>query len=148
MSLDRRRALMGALSAIPGVKYTQYTTTSGSVNVNINKAAISPIANDEILIWNIRGTRKQSAGSVGGKMGVAVLQNGIVIANSSGYKRMKSVEAPDDAVPASTWNGDDFIYIQDGKYYTGTGPTFNVGAGNTIDFIQIPYNIGWNVSGG
>ena len=140
---------MGALSAIPGVKYTQYTTTGYSVNAEFNKAAISPTAPNEILIWNIRGTVNQGSGTVGGKMGIVVLQDGSIIPSSSGYKRMANVTAPDDSSPSSTWtNGGVFYSIQEGKYYAGTGSTFYVGVGNTIDFIQIPYNIGWNVSGG
>jgi hypothetical protein len=146
---ERRRALMGALSAIPGVKYTQYTTTNGSVNVEFNNAAISPTAPNEILIWNIRGTVKQGAGSVGGKMGIVVLQDGSVVNMAGGYRRIANITAPDDSTPASSWANDSiFTTIQDGKYHAGTGNFFYVGIGNTIDFIQIPYNIGWNVSGG
>lgn len=127
-----------------GMKITSYTTTNGGFNTDFNNAAISPISDNEILIWNIRGTVRQSSGSVGGKFGFVVVQNGRVVTNSNVYKRMASVVAPDSATPASGWQ--DFSpYISNGKYLMGTGTAFYVGVGNVIDFIQIPYNIGWNV---
>lgn len=146
--MQRRRAMMAALATLQGAKYTQYTTTNGSVNVEFNNAAISPTAPNEILIWNIRGTVKQGYGTVGGKMGIVVLQDGSVVPDSGGYKRMANVTAPDDSSPSSVWaNGGVFYSIQEGKYYAGTGSTFYVGVGNTIDFIQIPYKMGWALGG-
>lgn len=146
--MQRRRALMAALETLPGAKYTEYTTTSEKVNVEFNNASITPTASDEILIWNIRGTVKQGSGTVGGKMGVVVLQNGSVVNMAGGYKRMASITAPDDSTPTSSWTNDSiFTTIQDGKYHAGTGNVFYLGVGNTIDFIQIPYNIGWAVGG-
>lgn len=146
--MQRRRAMMAALATLQGAKYTQYTTTNGSVNVEFNNAAISPTAPNEILIWNIRGTVNQGPGTVGGKMGIVVLQDGSVVHMAGGYKRMANVTAPDDSSPSSTWqNGGVFSSIQEGKYYAGTGNAFYVGVGNTIDFIQIPYKMGWALGG-
>jgi hypothetical protein len=146
--MQRRRAMMAALATLQGAKYTQYTTTAGSVNAEFNNAAISPTAPNEILIWNIRGTVNQGIGTVGGKMGIVVLQDGSVVNMAGGYRRMASITAPDDSTPASSWANDSiFTTIQDGKYHAGTGNVFYVGIGNTIDFIQIPYNIGWAVGG-
>lgn len=146
--MQRRRAMMAALATLQGAKYTQYTTTAGSVNADFNNAAISPTAPNEILIWNIRGTVRQGSGSVGGKMGIVVLQDGSVVSMAGGHKRMANVTAPDDSSPSSTWTNDSVFYsIREGKYYAGTGTTFFVGVGNTIDFIQIPYKMGWALGG-
>lgn len=142
--MERRRALMAGLSAIPGAKITSYTCTSNIINENVNRAHIPLLANDEILIWNIRGNVKQSLGSIGGKMGIIVTQNGQVVSGSGGYKRMANVAAPDTATPATGWSDGSMMWIIDGYYNAGTGTTFGVGVGNVIDFIQIPYNIGWN----
>lgn len=126
------------------MKITSYTTTNGNFNTDFNNAAISPISDNEILIWNIRGTNQQPIGSVGGKFGFVVLQNGTVVTKNSVYKRMASVVAPDSATPASGWS-DFAVSISNNQYSIGTGTLFYVGVDNVIDFIQIPYNIGWNV---
>lgn len=141
----RRRALMAQALASGNAKITSYTCTSTSFNENVNAAHIPLLAQNEILIWNIRGDVRQGAGSVGGKMGIIVTQNGRVVSASGGYKRMANVVAPDAAAPAAGWVDGSMIWIVDGYYNTGTGTTFAVGVGNVIDFIQIPYNIGWNV---
>ncbi len=141
---NRRRALMALGNGGGGMKITSYTTTSGDFNTDFNNAVISPIAENEILIWNIRGTVQQFGGTAGAKFGVVVLQNGRVVTNSSAYKRMESVVAPDSATPANSWS-DFYTTISNGKYSMGSGTVFYVGVGNVIDFVQIPYNIGWNV---
>ena len=141
----RRRALMAQALAGGNAKITSYTCTSNIFNENVNRAHIPLLANDEILIWNIRGNVKQSLGSIGGKMGIIVTQNGQVVSGSSGFKRMANVAAPDTATPAAGWSDGSMMWIIDGYYNAGTGTTFGVGVGNVIDFIQIPYNIGWNV---
>lgn len=142
---SRHRSLLAQALASGNAKITSYTCTSTSFNENVNRAHIPLSANDEILIWNIRGDVRQSIGSVGGKMGIIVTQNGRVVSGSGGYKRMANVAGPDTATPAAGWADGSMIWIVDGYYYAGTGTTFAVGVGNVIDFIQIPYNIGWNV---
>lgn len=141
----RRRAMLAQAMAGGNAKITSYTCTDGSFNVNVTAAHIPLLAQNEILIWNIRGDVRQSIGSVGGKMGIIVTQNGRVVSASSGYKRMANVVAPNAAAPANGWADGSMIWITDGYYDAGTGATFGVGIGNVIDFIQIPYNIGWNV---
>lgn len=140
----RRRAMLAQAMAGGNAKITSYTCTDSSFNKNVNRAHIPLSANDEILIWNIRGDVMQSVGSVGGKMGIIVTQNGQVVSGSSGYKRMEDIAAPDTAAPAAGWSDGSMMCIIDGYYNAGTGTTFGVGVGNVIDFIQIPYNIGWN----
>lgn len=144
----RRRAMLAQAMAGGNAKITSYTCTSASFNENVNRAHIPLLANDEILIWNIRGNVMQSVGSVGGKMGIIVTQNGQVVSGSSGYKRMENIAAPDTAAPAAGWSDGSMMWIINGYYDAGTGTTFCVGVGNVIDFIQIPYNIGWNELGG
>ena len=129
-------------------KKTTYTVAStASINTALRNANIHLVTQDEILIWNIKGTHIQSSGSVGGKWGIIFVQNGEVVSSygtgtSSYYQRMSSVEAPDSSAPgaASSWTPT----VTNG-FYHATGTTFHVGGGNTIDFIQIPYKIGWNV---
>ena len=141
----RRGALLAQALAGGNAKITSYTCTCNDFNENVNRAHIPLSANDEILIWNIRGDVMQSVGSVGGKMGIIVTQNGQVVSGSSGYKRMEDIAAPDTAAPAAGWSDGSMMWIIDGYYNAGTGTTFGVGVGNVIDFIRIPYNIGWNV---
>lgn len=141
----RRRAMLAQAMAGGNAKITSYTCTNNSFNVNVTAAHIPLFAQNEILIWNIRGDVRQSFGSIGGKMGIIVTQNGQVVSGSGGYKRMANVVAPDAAAPGAGWADGSMMWITDGYYNAGTGTTFGVGVGNVIDFIQIPYNIGWNV---
>ena len=125
---------------------TEYTIPRNeTINVAINAANIPLVWQNEVLIWNIKGTHQQGSGSVSGKMGIAVVQGGVLIGNACGYKQATAVAAPDDMVPRNAWvNGAAPVQsIVDGHYYAGTGNNFNVGGGNTIEFIQIPYNMGW-----
>ena len=138
---------IGAISGGGGNTYTltTYTVASNtSINAVINSAAIPLVSQNEVLIWNIKGTHQQGSGTVAGKMGISVVQNGVEVNNSGMYKRSASVTAPDSMV-ASTTNSNWTISVSNGKYST-SGTTFNVGGGNTVDFIQIPYNIGWYVA--
>ena len=145
---------VSAINAISGgggnsFTKTTYTIASETVfNTAFNNANIPLVSQDEILIWNVKGTHQQSAGSMGAKWGIMVAQGGSRIPTSNNstasfYQRLNTVAAPDSATPgnASTWTPD----IENGYYKAPTGTSFYVGTGNTIEFIQIPYNIDWNV---
>jgi hypothetical protein len=125
-----------------------YTKTSYTAASNTNFAAVVaavniPVAHqNEILIWNVRGANKQSSGSITGKWGFTITQNGGGVNNGRWYQRATSVVAPDNASPASSLTAGG-AWVQDGHYYAGASAIFIIAGGNTVDFIQIPYNIGW-----
>lgn len=127
--------------------FSSYTLASStSINTAINNAAISLVSQNEVLLWNVKGTRQQGSGSIGGKMGITVVQNGVAVSNSGMFKKSASVTAPDSMTPNTGNPGNATISIEDGKYKAGTGAFFNVGKTNTVEFIQIPYNVGWYVA--
>ena len=130
--------------------FTSYTAASNTNFRSMFNAAQLPLAyEDEFLIWNIKGTATQSSGSAMGKCGIVCVQNGVVVGNFSTYKGCANVTAPDSATPATrAWSSMYSDYaITDGKYVSNAGSVvFFIGGGNTIEFVQIPYNIGWNVS--
>lgn len=127
-------------------RITQYVVPRNeTINVAINDANIPLAWQNEVLIWNIKGTHQQGIGTAAGKMGIVVVQGGVIIGNACGNKRATAVTAPDNMLPANTWvNGaTPFQAIVDGHYHATSSNTFNIGGGNIIDFIQIPYNMGW-----
>ena len=143
-----------AVEAIPtgGGGGNQYTFSSytlaanASINTAINNAEISLVSQNEVLIYNVKGTQQQGSGSVGGKMGITVVQNGAAVSNSGMYKRSASITAPDLMTPNTGNPTNVTISVVDGKYHAGTGTIFMVGKTNTVEFIQIPYNVGWYVA--
>lgn len=142
----RRRALMAGLSAIPGAKITTMPT-SASLGQTFTDANLELIADNEILLWNIKGDSRQSGGTVGLKFGIVVVQNRLRVENASARKDMASIVAPNLALPSSSWISayGGGVSVSNGKYTTSGSPIAFIGAGNTIDFIQIPYDVGWNV---
>ena len=140
---DRRRALMALGNGGDGMKITSITTTSGSLKDNIVDANIPLLTDNEIIIWNIKGTVRQSTGSVAVKCGFAIVQNGSIVSDCRTGKDMNSVSAPDSSTPSSTWNDRNIVSVTSG-FITSTTNLY-VGVGNTIDIIQIPYDIGWDV---
>ena len=144
--MERRRALMTGLSAIPGAKITTMPTST-TLGQTFADANLELIADNEILLWNIKGDSKQAGGSVGVKFGIIVVQNRRRVENASARKDMASVVAPNLALPSSSWitSYGGGVYVSGGKYTTGGSDLAYIGVGNTIDFIQIPYDVGWNV---
>lgn len=142
----RRRALMAGLSAIPGAKITTMPTNT-TLGQTFADANLELIADNEILLWNIKGDSRQGGGTVGVKFGIVVVQNRILVTNASARKDMASIAAPNLALPSSSWitSYSGGVYVSGGKYTTGGSPLAIIGVGNTIDFIQIPYDVGWNV---
>lgn len=146
---------VSAINAISGggntfTKSTFTIASATSFRVFFTSALqIAPTAQNEILIWNIKGTGVQSGGSVATKYGVVVTQNGAVVTNSAVSKRSASVVAPDSMTPSSSWTNDTALVIVDG-YYTNNlpsnNPGFNIGGGNTFEVLQIPYDIGWYIA--
>lgn len=141
---SRRRSLLTQALASENIRITSYTCTDRSFNENVNAAHIPLLAQNEILIWNIRGNVRQSMGTTCGKMGILTVQAGQSVEYARAYKRMAEITAPDSAVPAPGWP-DNPVSVENGYYTAGDTTTFFVGVGNVIDFIQIPYNVGWNV---
>ena len=129
-----------------GVKVTSYEIPNGvwSLDAAFANANIRLIAQNEILIWNNRGTIRQSSGSAAIKYGMAVVQSGAAKESKSTLKRMASVAAPDSSTPGVWSNFSDGYSIENGCYRCTNNAA--VAPGNVIDFIQIPYNIGWGVS--
>lgn len=143
--MEHRRALMAGLSAIPGAKITTMPTNT-TLGQTFADANLELIADNEILLWNIKGDSRPNA-TVGLKFGIVVVQNRIRVENASARKDMASIVAPNLALPSSSWitayGGG--VTVSGGKYTTGGSPIAVIGVGNTIDFIQIPYDVGWNV---
>lgn len=126
-----------------GMKITSITTTSAEIKDNIVDANIPLLADNEIIIWNIKGTVQQRGGTVAVKCGFAIVQNGSIVPNCQAVKEMKSISAPDSSIPSSNWSNRNVVSVENG-FITSTAFLY-VGVGNTIDIIQIPYDIGWNV---
>lgn len=144
---------VSSIQAIPsGGGGNQYTFSSytlaanSSINTAINNANIPLVSQNEVLLWNIKGTQQQGSGTVGAKMGITVVQNGAAVSNSGMYKKSASITAPDSMTPNTGNPGNFTISIVDGKYKAGTSAAFYVGKTNTVEFIQIPYNVGWYVA--
>lgn len=142
----RRRALMAGLSAIPGAKITTMPTNT-TLGQTFADANLELIADNEILLWNIKGDSMQGGGTIGVKFGIVVVQNRLRVENTSAQKQMASIAAPNLALPSSSWNTayGGGVIVSGGKYTTGGSSIASIGVGNTIDFIQIPYDVGWNV---
>lgn len=123
----------------------QYVIQRGqSINAAITAAAVPVKYPNEILIWNIIGDRKQASGSIAGKWGFQVVQNGTPVNLGGWYQRASNVAPPDDLTPSTNMSGFNMTIV-DGVFRAPGGTTFNVGVGNVIEFVQIPYNINWGV---
>lgn len=129
-----------------GYRISTYTLASQlDIKAAITAAHIPLLAQDEVLILNIKGTNTQTSGSVTGKFNIVVVQDGVAISNASGQKRASAKSAPDSATPNSSWTNGYVAYVQDGYYYNSGNSMYFVAAGNTLEFIQIPYDVGWSV---
>ena len=121
-------------------------TSHYTINTIFRNGNIPLLYQDCIIIWNIKGDALQTSGTVTVKMGMTVVQNGIIVANGSVAKQASSKTEPDSAVPGTSgWSNGTFIQIENGKISATNATSAYVGIGNTVDVIQIPYNIGWNV---
>ena len=115
-----------------------------SINAAITNAQIPLKYQNEILIWNVTGTNQQAGGSISGKWGFQVVQNGAPVQYGGWYQRAFSIAPPDSMTPNNSFQVFN-IKIVDGVFVAPGGTTFNVGAGNVVEFVQIPYNINWGV---
>ena len=130
-----------------GINVYSFTYASNdSVNAGLNALAVPQLSENEILIINIKGSHLQGSGNVGVKFQIDVVQGGDIIINASGHKNMSTKTEPDNATPSNTWgNGRWYTEVVDGKYHCTASTIGYVGAGNTIECLQISYNVGWNV---
>lgn len=153
-SLAFPSGFVNAINAISGggdnsfVK-TSYTLVSQTTwNSMMTSVSLSPRTLNEVVIWNVRGTNVQTSGTVTGKMGITVTQNGKVVSNANGRKQANSVSAPDSLQAPSGWQTASALTVDTstGKYKGPSSNPFTIAKGNTVDFLQIPYNIGWYVA--
>ena len=137
--------MLMSFAALPGAKISSHVTTTSNLYDELTAAKVQPVSENEILIWNIKGTNEQPGGSESAKMGVVVLQNGYVISNACGTKKAASKAAPVAMTPGTAWTNGTWLSIVNGYYAVSWSGTYYCGVGNTIEFIQIPYDTGWNV---